>query len=133
MDEPDRASLAAKELRSGTDFALAEWAAPPAEGGGRELIAPLHRHLHDDEAWYVVDGALGFEFDGREFELSAGGAAMAVAGVAHTYWNASRGETRYVIVTTPRIRELIAALHDPGLRQGRTTEEVFAAYDSELL
>jgi uncharacterized cupin superfamily protein len=64
--------------------------------------------------------------------VAAGGAAIAKAGVAHTYWNAAPTPTRYLIITTPRIRELIAVLHDPERRQGRSTAEVFAAYDSVL-
>lgn len=53
--------------------------------------------------------------------------------MAHTYWNAAATPTRYLIIMTPRIREMIAVLHDPERRQGRTTAEVFAAYDSVLV
>jgi len=93
----------------------------------------MHIHRGDDEAWYVLTGALGFSLDGVESTVPAGGAAMAKAGVAHTYWNAASTPTRYLIVMTPRIRELIAVLHDPERRRGRSTEEVFAAYDSVLV
>lgn len=32
-----------------------------AEGYAPELIAPLHKHHNDDEAWYVLEGTLGFQ------------------------------------------------------------------------
>ena len=96
-------------------------------------MAPVHIHRGDDEAWYVLEGSLGFVFDGTEFSVGAGGAAVAKAGVAHTFWNAAPTSTRYLIIMTPRIREMIAVLHDPDRRQGRSIEEVFAAYDTVLV
>jgi uncharacterized cupin superfamily protein len=125
--------LGAQELDGGSDFVVVEWTAQPSSSGAKEPVAPVHVHRHDDEAWYVLEGALGFSFDGVEFSVPAGGAAMARAGVAHTYWNAAAVPTRYLIVMTPRIRELIAVLHDPARRRGRSTADVFAAYDSVLV
>lgn len=125
--------LASQELDAGSDFVVAEWTAQPSSSGEREPVAPIHVHRSDDEAWYVLDGELGFSFDGVEFSVSAGGAALARSGVAHTYWNAAPTATRYLIIMTPRLRELIAVLHDPRRRQGRSVAEVFAAYDSVLV
>jgi uncharacterized cupin superfamily protein len=125
--------LALHELTAGSDFVVAEWTAPPSSSGEVEPMAPVHIHLGDDEAWYVLDGSLGFLFDGEEFVVATGGAAMARAGVAHTYWNAASTPTRYLIIMTPRIRELITVLHDPERRRGRTIGEVFAAYDTVLV
>ncbi len=133
MTDLVRQKLADQELDAGSDFVIAEWSAPPSAGGAPEPIAPVHIHRGDDEAWYVLEGSLGFSFDGEEFEVVAGGAALAKAGVAHTYWNAVPTTTRYLILMTPRIRELIAVLHDPERRAGRSTEEVFTAYDSVLV
>ena len=132
MEDQVREKLAAEELAAGS-VVLVEWTAPPPRAGLRELVAPVHRHWRDDEVWYVLEGSLGFWFDGDEFTVPAGGAAVARAGVAHTYWNAATTPTRYLIAMTPRIRELIAVLHDAGRRRGRSTAEVFAAYDSELV
>jgi mannose-6-phosphate isomerase-like protein (cupin superfamily) len=128
-----RQLLASQELDIGSDFVVAEWTAQPASPGERELIAPPHIHHDDDEAWYVLDGTLGFSLDGVESLVTTGGAVMAKAGVAHTYWNPASSPTRYLIIMTPRIREMIAVLHDPERRQGRTVAEVFAAYHSSLV
>jgi uncharacterized cupin superfamily protein len=109
---------------------VVEWTAPPA--AEREEIAPRHVHHEDDEIWYVLEGALGFSFDGDEFVVPAGGSAYARAGVEHTYWNASTSETRYLLVMSRRINDLIATLHDSGRRGDRSFAQVFLDHASEL-
>lgn len=132
MDDPVTASLSRREIGGGS-ISLVEWVAPSSGKAQREYVAPLHRHLEDDEAWYVLEGRLGFHLDGEEFEVGPGGAAMARAGVVHTYWNAGPEAARYLLVMGTRIRALIAALHDETLRAGRTTAEVFRDHRSELV
>ena len=124
--------LARQELDAGSDFVIAEWTAPASSSGEREPVAPMHIHRGDDDAWYVLEGQLGFTFDGVDHSVPAGGAAIAKAGVAHTYWNAASIPTRYLLITTPRIREMIAVLHDADRRHGRSVAVVFADYDTVL-
>ena len=114
----------------GSDFVLAEWA-DDGESTVERPIAPLHRHLADDEAWYVLDGALGFVRGDERLEARAGAAILVPAGVPHTFWNASGARARYLIVMTPRIAALIAALHEPGARDDLPA--LFRRFDSELL
>ena len=99
----------------GSDFVLAEWV-DDGESSAERPIAPLHRHLADDEAWYVLDGTLGFIRGDERLEAPAGAAVLVPRGVAHTFWNAGPAQARYVIVMTPRIAALVAALHEPGAR-----------------
>jgi len=116
-----------------TGFVMAEWIADPDPPGAERIeIAPFHRHLHDDEAWYVLEGTLGFRFDDREFDIPAGGAVIAPAGTAHTYWNAGPTPARYILVMPRRIHHLISSLHDPA-RADQSLDEKFAAFDSELV
>lgn len=117
----------------GSDLAIVEWTAEPSTDGSITPIAPLHVHYGDDEAWYVLSGRLSFSFNGESFDVPAGGAALATAGTVHTYWNATNSPTRYLLITTRRIRELVASLHDPDKRRGRSTAEVFRDYNSELI
>lgn len=124
--------LAEQEI-GGSSISLVEWVAPPAPDGTREYVAPFHRHFDDDEAWYVIEGRMGFYLDGEEVEVGPGGAVIARAGVVHTYWNAGDAPARYVLVMNTRIRALIAALHDDNLRAGRTTADVFRDHNSELV
>jgi uncharacterized cupin superfamily protein len=132
MTDAVSTALSESEI-GGSSICLVEWVAPPSPDGQREYVAPLHRHLDDDEAWYVLEGRMGFSLDGVEVEVGPGGAAMARAGVVHTYWNAGTEAARYVLVMNTRIRALIAALHDDTRRAGRTTAEVFRDHRSELV
>ena len=113
----------------GTDFVLAEWT-DAGESSAERPIAPLHLHRSDDEAWYVLAGTLGFVRGDERLEAPAGSAVLVPRGVVHTYWNAGRGETRYVIVMTRRIAALVAALHAPGGFDD--VPALFARFDSEL-
>jgi mannose-6-phosphate isomerase-like protein (cupin superfamily) len=130
FDDNVLTSLTGTELGGpGSDFVIVEW----TDSGESEWewIAPLHVHHADDEAWYVLEGALKFRFGEEAFEVGPGGAALAPKGTPHMYGNARRGEpVRYLLVMTPRIRALIEALHAPGAGDYAA---IFKAHDSELL
>ena len=66
---------------------LAEWA-DAGESSAERPIAPLHLHHSDDEAWYVLEGTLGFVRGDERLEAPAGSAVLVPRGVAHTFWNA---------------------------------------------
>ena len=114
----------------GSDFVLAEWA-DDGESSPERAVAPLHRHLGDDEAWYVLEGTLGFVRGDERLEAPAGSAVLVPRGAAHTFWNAGPGRARYVIVMTPRIAALVAAIHEPGALED--PHALFRRFDSELL
>jgi mannose-6-phosphate isomerase-like protein (cupin superfamily) len=92
----------------GRSFDLYEWS-----GSGPGY---LHVHYADDEAWHILEGTLTFRFSDRQVEASAGTSVFVPAGVPHDYFEAA-GPTRYLIVLTPRLRELIAALHEAPFQQ----------------
>src|SRR5512147_1892822 len=87
---------------TGRSFDIHEWS-----GSGPDY---LHVHYADDEAWHILEGTLTFRFADRQVEAPAGTTVFVPAGVAHSYFEAN-GPTRYLIILTPRLRELIAALH----------------------
>jgi mannose-6-phosphate isomerase-like protein (cupin superfamily) len=72
-------------VTTGTQFLIAEWSDYGSPPGPPRPIAPLHVHHEDDEAWYVLEGALAFQLGDQVVEVEAGGAAFAPRGVAHTY------------------------------------------------
>jgi uncharacterized cupin superfamily protein len=116
---------------SGSDFVVAEWV-DDGESSAERPIAPLHRHHGDDEAWYVLEGTLGFiRGEEERLEAAAGSAVLVPRGVAHTYWNAGDSRARYLLVMTPRLAALIAALHEPGAFDD--VHGLFRRFDSELL
>ena len=87
---------------SGNSFEIHEWS-----GGGPDY---LHVHYADDEAWHVLEGTLTFRFADGEVEAPQGSTVFVPAGVAHTYYEA-HGPTRYLLVLTPRLHQMIAELH----------------------
>jgi mannose-6-phosphate isomerase-like protein (cupin superfamily) len=107
------------------DFVLVEWTAEV----GPHWIAPLHVHHADDEAWYVLEGELGFRLGEEVMVAGAGSAVVAPRGTPHTYWNAGDADARYLLVMSPRIARLIEAIHAPGA----DIPALFAAHDSELM
>jgi mannose-6-phosphate isomerase-like protein (cupin superfamily) len=132
-DEPSAAALAGR-LIAAPDAAivLAEWTDPGGADPPR-YIAPLHIHHEDDEAWYVVEGALVVRSGDADVHLPAGGAAIVPRGTPHTYWNPEPGPTRYLLVMTPRIRALIDALHALDDRTPEAVAAIFTAHRSEYL
>lgn len=90
--------------------------------------ATLHVHQEDDEAWYVLEGELRFRFADRTEVMPAGSTVFVPAGVSHTY-EALPG-ARYLIILTPRLRQLIAELQSTPLAQH---PGVYRRHASELL
>jgi mannose-6-phosphate isomerase-like protein (cupin superfamily) len=96
-----------------------------------EWIAPLHVHHADDEAWYVLEGALRFRIGDQICEAGPHAAVLAAKGTPHAYGNARRGQrAQYLLVMTPKIHALVKALHEPGIGDYAA---IFRAHDSELL
>ena len=118
--------LLGKAIGSADDnFVIVEWTAEV----GDHWIAPLHVHDRDDEAWYVLEGTLGFRLGNDNVEAPPGSAVLARRGTPHTYWNAGASEARYLLVMTPRIAHLIDDIHRPGA----DVDAVFAAHESRLV
>jgi mannose-6-phosphate isomerase-like protein (cupin superfamily) len=110
----------------GTTLVIGDW---PADGIQRE-VAPLHVHHADDEAWHVVSGALRFRFANRELIAQAGSTVLVPAGVPHTFGNAGPEPSRFIIILSTRLDELINQLHasDPAEHPG-----IYRRHQSELL
>ena len=105
----------------GTSFAIHEW-----RGSGP---ATLHVHHSDDEAWHVLEGELSFRYGDRTETAGPGTTVFVPAGMAHTY--TAGKDARYLIVLTPRLSALIAALQ--AERDPSKQREIYKRFDSELL
>jgi mannose-6-phosphate isomerase-like protein (cupin superfamily) len=127
IEEP----LAGHTIGSGT-FVLAEWA-DEGETSRERPIAPLHLHRSEDEAWYVLEGRLGFRVGDEEVEVGPGGAVVVPAGAAHSYWNAGSARARYLLVMGPQTAALVGAIHAMDPFEPSCLPELFRAHDSELL
>ena len=106
----------------GQSFVIHEWS-----GSGPDY---LHIHHADDEAWHILEGTLTFRFRDRTIEARAGTSVFVPAGVAHTYYEAA-GPTRYLIIMTPRLSELIDALHGVSRAEHGTILRRFASEIAE--
>jgi mannose-6-phosphate isomerase-like protein (cupin superfamily) len=105
----------------GRSFGVYEWS-----GSGPSY---LHVHYADDEAWHILEGTLTFRFSDRLVEAPAGTTVFAPAGAPHAYYEA-HGPTRYLIILTPRLRELINELHAVPLTDHPA---VLRRFESEVL
>ncbi len=112
------------------DFILVEWTDSGGTSGPGRPIVPTHVHHHDDEAWYVLEGRLGFRLGEATVEAGPGQIVLAARGTPHAWWNAGAGPARYVLVMTPRIHHLVETLHAPGATDFAA---IFREHDSELL
>jgi mannose-6-phosphate isomerase-like protein (cupin superfamily) len=106
---------------TGQSFEVHEWS-----GSGPDY---LHVHYADDEAWHILEGILTFRFVDRQIEAPAGTTVFVPAGVPHTYFEAA-GPTRYLIILTPRLSALIAALHATPREQHET---LMTKFESAIL
>ena len=106
---------------SGSSFEIHEW-----RGSGP---VTLHVHHSDDEAWHVLDGELTFRYADRTETVGPGTTVFVPAGVAHTY--AVGNNARYLIILTPRLSALIAALQAD--RDPAHQHEIYERFDSLLL
>ena len=115
------------------DFIVVEWQDPGGPPGPPRYIAPLHIHHQDDEAWYVLEGTLCVLSGDTVIEAHAGSGVFVPKGTKHTYWNPTQQRARYLLVMTPRIDQLIKAIHAMTERTPEKMKALFAKYDSELL
>jgi mannose-6-phosphate isomerase-like protein (cupin superfamily) len=127
-------SLSGQVIGTGNDaFVIAEWRDAGGPAGPPRLIAPRHVHHSDDEAWYVLEGALRVQVGTDEVEARAGSAVFVPRGKVHTYWNTGPGPVRYLLVMTSNIYRLIQEIHKMPDRNPAALRAVFQKHDSELI
>jgi mannose-6-phosphate isomerase-like protein (cupin superfamily) len=118
-------------------FMVAEWRDLGGPPGPPRLIAPLHLHRHDDEAWYVLEGTLmvqsGPDRERDQIEVRAGSGIFVPRGTPHTDWNSGPDPVRYLLIMSSAIYRLIQEIHATSDRTPEKMKDLFAKYDSELL
>jgi len=66
----------------------------------RRLIPP-HRHEHEDECSFVLEGTIGARVGDQEFEAPPGAYIVAPRGLFHAYWNPTGQPARFLSIITP--------------------------------
>ena len=126
--------LSGHVIGSVTDaFVIAEWRDAGGPPGPPRLIAPLHVHHHDDEAWYVLEGILRLQSGKDEVEARAGSGVFVPRGTPHTYWNPGPAPVRYLLIMTEKIFRLISEIHTMPDRTPSALRAMFKKYGSEIL
>lgn len=89
---------------TGNQFALIEVCMPPPDsalGDQGRGGPPLHIHTREDETFHVLEGAMGYEFDGARGVLTPGQSAFLPRNKPHRFFNAHDGMTRFLMIVTP--------------------------------
>jgi quercetin dioxygenase-like cupin family protein len=106
---------------------------------------PLHRHEHEEEVFYVLEGAATFLCDGQEIAAAPGDLVHLPAGLPHTFIVDAAAPQRVLQITTPAgFEDFAREAGEPagalGLPPGPPTEAQIGAlmgiapkYDMEIL
>jgi mannose-6-phosphate isomerase-like protein (cupin superfamily) len=76
---------------------------------------PLHRHLEEDELFYVLSGTAQFQCDGRALSAGPGDFVLLPAGLPHTFIVGADEPLRTLQITTPSgFEQFAAAVGEPA-------------------
>jgi quercetin dioxygenase-like cupin family protein len=103
-----------KALAAETGYGLSVFEATVPPGVG----APPHTHAHEDEAFYLIEGEMTFEIEGRSLplQLAAGGFAFAPRGSRHAFRNETDADAKMLVLSLP----------------GTGLEQMFGAFDDAV-
>jgi mannose-6-phosphate isomerase-like protein (cupin superfamily) len=128
-------ALGIRLMISGQDsdggFALVEHRLMP-----RALAAPMHRHAHEDEYSFVLEGRVGAKL-GADIVYGAPGDLIAKPrGQWHTFWNAGHGEARLLEIISPagfeRYFEEMVEISDGGRPKPELAAPIRERYSLEV-
>ena len=83
---------------TGGRFSLMERTLPP---GGR--MPPAHRHVGNDEAYFVLDGTVEFHVEDEVFEGTGNTFVLVAAGETHTFGNSGTEPARLLVLHAPAL------------------------------
>jgi quercetin dioxygenase-like cupin family protein len=67
----------------------------------KSIGAPMHKHTHEDEISYVLEGELSVIQDGIVQIAKPGQYIVKPRGIFHTFWNAGNERIKFIEVITP--------------------------------
>ena len=104
---------------------------------------PLHRHLVEDESFYVISGTALFESDGQRFTVQKGDFAFLPQGSTHTFLAGPEEAFRCLVITVPAGFETFVAevgapaarrnLPEPEPIDGQTLTAIAARHNIEII
>ena len=103
----------------------------------------LHRHIHTDEAFYVIDGVLTVKINDKVSDYPAGSYVLISRGTPHAQGNRGKVPARILLTMTPggferSFKDRVdlfktAKPSDPDFRQKRKENAAKGNYDVEFL
>lgn len=120
------------EEETGGGFALVEHPIPP-----RALAAPLHRHSHEDEYSFVLEGRVGALLGEDVVYGGPGDLIFKPRGQWHTFWNDGSGPARILEMISPAgferyFEEMVELLQQAGAPEPSALAAVAARYGLEV-
>jgi len=99
---------------------------------------PLHRHSREDEWFYVLEGEIVTEVDGKRTTAGAGASAFAPRGTVHTFQNFKDEPAKLLVMVTPaaldrffeELTEMNKGLSQPDFAR---IAELMTSYGMEIL
>ncbi len=93
----DRVSQALIDHGTGVSTCTINYIKTPAGGG-----SPAGMHVHDvDQIFYVLEGTMSIEIEGKEYDCPPGSLIVFPAGVPHRNWNGGTEPTVHLAFNTP--------------------------------
>jgi quercetin dioxygenase-like cupin family protein len=109
------------------DFVIRRWDLAPYPGDQ----APPHVHHRSDEAFCVLSGRLEVLVGDRRQILEPGDYLTVAAGTTHTFATVGEAGAQVLVVMTPEVDRLVAALHSDLTDEQRTS--VWARHHSQVM
>ena len=109
------------------DFVIRRWDLQPYPGDQ----APPHVHHRSDEAFCVLRGRLEVLVGDTRRVLDQGDYVTITAGTTHTFATIEAAGAQVLVVMTPEVDQLVAALHAVSTDEERAN--VWARYNSEVV
>lgn len=130
LDEEFSVKISSRDTNGA--FAVLENFVPPMDG------PPLHRHLYQDEWFYIIDGQFLFEADGKNIHAGSGDTVFLSHGSCHTLQNVGATTGRAVVTVVPGGLDLFFEEVSAALQHGVEPDlarigELFQKHGLELL
>jgi quercetin dioxygenase-like cupin family protein len=65
------------------------------------LAAPMHRHAHEDEITYVLEGEVAIQQAEEIVTAGTGAYVLKPRGIFHTFWNSGASPARLIEIVAP--------------------------------
>jgi quercetin dioxygenase-like cupin family protein len=85
----------------------------------KSIGAPMHKHTHEDEISYILEGTISVIQNGKVETAGPGEYIVKPRGIFHTFWNSGKERIRWIEVITPGNFEYYFAEVAPFLEEGK--------------